>query len=350
MSLQLDVGLAIGSLELDAQITVEPGELVAVLGPNGAGKTTLLRCVAGLVPLDRGSIALDGEALDTPPDFFVAPERRPIGVVFQDYLLFEHMSALENVAFGLRATGTPKHTARAAAAAWLDRVGLTGYAGHRPGTLSGGQQQRVALARALVRDPRLLLLDEPLAALDAGARGDVRRDLRRYLESFEGMRLMVTHDPIDAYALADRVVVLEAGSITQHGSLADVTARPRTDYVAELVGLNLLTGVLSGEVLTTEQGGRVVTRHAGTDGPAFVAIRPQAISLHREHPEGSPRNVWQLTVADIDRHHDWVRVRLDGEVQLVAEVTPSAATELDVRPGGPIWASVKAVEIECYAR
>lgn len=350
MSLRVDADLTIGTLDLRAELTIAPGELVAVLGPNGAGKTTLLRTVAGLLPIDRGSIEVDGTALDTPPDVFVPPEQRPIGVVFQDYLLFEHMSALENVAFGLRAGRTPRHAARTAAASWLERVGLGDAASNRPSTLSGGQQQRVALARALARGPRVLLLDEPLAALDAASRGDVRRDLRRHLESFDGMRLMVTHDPVDAYALADRVVVLEHGVITQQGSLADVTARPQTDYVAELVGLNLLTGRTTGDVLTTTNGGRIVTGKAGIDGPAFVAIRPQAVSLHRERPEGSPRNVWRLDVADIDRHHDRVRIRLDGAVPLVAEITPAALAELDVRPGQRVWASVKAVEVDCYPR
>jgi molybdate transport system ATP-binding protein len=350
VTLRADIGLELGTLALDADIEVEPGELVAVLGPNGAGKSTLLRCVAGLLAVDRGSITIDGETVDAPPDVFVPAERRSIGVVFQDYLLFAHLSALENVAFGLRASGTAKSDARRAAAGWLERVGLGEHASQRPGALSGGQQQRVALARALAREPRVLLLDEPLAALDAGARGEVRRDLRRHLDSFEGMRLMVTHDPIDAYALADRVVVLERGTITQRGSLADVTARPRSDYVAELAGLNLLAGRLDGAVLTTERGGHVVTSHPIGDGPAFVAVRPRAISLHRRQPEGSPRNVWQLVVGDIDRHQDWVRVRLDGGVSLVAEVTPAAVAELDVRPGEAIWASVKAVDVDCYAR
>jgi molybdate transport system ATP-binding protein len=350
MSLRANVGLSIGALDLRVDVMVEPGELVAVLGPNGAGKTTLLRTIAGLVPIDRGSISVDDDALDSPPDVFVPPDRRPIGVVFQDYLLFEHMSALENVAFGMRATGTPKHAARAKAADWLERVGLDGASSARPSALSGGQQQRVALARALARDPRVLLLDEPLAALDARSRGDVRRDLHRHLESFDGMRLMVTHDPIDAYALADRVVVLERGEISQQGSLADVTARPRTDYVADLVGLNLLAGRLTGDVLTTARGGRVVTAHKSGDGAAFAAIRPQAVSLHRRQPEGSPRNVWQLDVAGIDRFHDHVRVRLDGVVPLVAEVTAAAVAELDLRPGEHVWASVKAVEVDCYGR
>jgi molybdate transport system ATP-binding protein len=225
---------------------------------------------------------------------------------------------------------------------------MDSHAGHKPRSLSGGQAQRVALARALATDPRVLLLDEPLAALDAGARGAVRRDLRRHLESFDGMRLLVTHDPVDAYALADRVVVLEAGRIVQAGTLAEVTAHPRSRYVADLVGVNLVKGTMHGHVLTTATGGTIVTADEAPDGDAFVAIRPQAVSLHRLHPEGSPRNVWALTVDDIDAGHDRIRVALTGPLPIVAEVTPAALVELDVRPGDQVWASVKATDITAY--
>lgn len=345
------IAVSRGRLELEVDLTVERGELVAVLGPNGAGKSTLLRCVAGLLPIDAGRIAVDETVLDDPvAGTFVAPEDRPVGVVFQDYLLFAHLSALENVAFGLRARGTPRAAARLTAATWLERVGLGGHERHRPGELSGGQCQRVALARALATDPAVMLLDEPLAALDAGAKGQVRRDLRRHLESFSGMRLMVTHDPVDAYALADRVVVLEHGKVVQSGSLSEVTTRPRSRYVADLVGLNLITGDLRSSTLTAASGGTVVTADAVGDGPAFVAVRPQAVSLHRAHPEGSARNVWRLTVADIDQHHDRARVRLAGVVTIVAEVTPAAVADLQLRPGAQVWASVKATDIEVYLR
>jgi molybdate transport system ATP-binding protein len=257
---------------------------------------------------------------------------------------------LENVAFGLRARGVAKGAARARAMSWLERVDLVAYAAERPAALSGGQAQRVALARALAPGPELLLLDEPLAALDAGTRAEVRRDLRRHLDTFAGIRLLVTHDPLDAYALADRVIVLEHGSITQTGSLADVATRPRTPYVAELVGLNLVAGQLCGHTLSTPGGGEVVTADAIGDGPAWVSVRPQAISLHRTPPQSSARNVWELTVEDTDQHFDRVRVRLTGALTLVAEVTPAAVAELAVVRGARLWASVKATDVEVYAR
>lgn len=351
MTLGVDLAVQRGPLAVRVRFSVEPGELVAVLGPNGAGKSTVLRCIAGLLPIDAGRIEVDATVLDDPSTrTFVAPERRPVGVVFQDYLLFAHLSALENVAFGLRARGADKATAREAAAGWLERVGLAGHDRHRPGELSGGQAQRVALARALAIDPAVLLLDEPLAALDAGARGAVRRDLARHLDSFTGTRVMVTHDPVDAYALADRVVVLEHGVVVQDGTLAEVTSQPRSGYVADLVGLNLIAGQLQAGTLTTDQGGAVVAASAAGDGPAFVSIRPQAVALHRGRPEGSARNAWPVTVSDVDHHHDRAHVRLTGAVALVAEVTPAAVIELGLRAGERVWASVKATDIEVYAR
>jgi molybdate transport system ATP-binding protein len=348
MTLNAHIVRSLGAFELDIDLVAGAGEVVALLGPNGAGKTTAFRCLAGLLPLDAGRIDLDDKCLDDPDaDVFVVPERRPVAVVFQDYLLFPNLTALENVAFGLRARGVPKNDARLRAAAWLERVGLSAHAGQRPRSLSGGQAQRVALARALATEPRLLLLDEPLAALDAGTRGDVRRDLRRHLSTFDGIRLLVTHDPVDAYALADRVIILEAGRVAQTGTLADVAARPRSRYIAELVGVNLITGTAALGTFTTVTGGRIVPADP-VDGPAFAVIQPHAVALYASPPDGSPRNVWAATVADIDRQADRVRVRLDGSVPLVAEITPAALEALTLRPGDKIWASVKATEITTY--
>jgi molybdate transport system ATP-binding protein len=348
VSLDAAVELRLGRLHLEVELTVGTGELVVLLGPNGAGKTTLLRALAGLVAPDRGRVVLDGAVLeDTGAGAWVPTERRPIGFVFQDYLLFPHLSAVENVAFGLRARGVGRAEARRRAAAWLDRVGLADHAAARPRALSGGQAQRVALARAMVGEPRLLLLDEPLAALDATTRTVLRRDLRRHLAAFDGTRLLVTHDPLEAVALADRLVVLEAGRVTQTGGPAEVSQRPRSRYVAELVGVNLYRGRADGGGVQLAGGGRLVA--AGDHrGEVFAAVHPHAVALHRRPPEGTPRNVLAGTADALDVVGDRVRVRVAGPVPIVAEVTPAAAAELRLADGGPVWASVKATEVTVY--
>jgi molybdate transport system ATP-binding protein len=348
MTLSATLARRLGTLDLDVALEVQPGEVLALLGPNGAGKSTVLRCLAGLTALDGGRIAVDGAVWDEPASgTWVEPERRSVGVVFQQYLLFEHLSVLENVAFGLRARGVAKASARATASEWLERLELSGIAAARPRELSGGQAQRIALARALAVDPRLLLLDEPLAALDAGTRGSVRRDLRTHLASFPGVRILVTHDPVDAYALADRVAVIEGGRIVQSGTLADVTARPRSRYVADLVGLNLASGVVADGVLTTATGARVVIADAAP-GPSFAVIRPHSIALVRETPSGSPRNVWSGTIHGVDRLGDRARVAIDGVLPLTAEITVASLEALALQPGDTIHASVKATDIEVY--
>jgi molybdate transport system ATP-binding protein len=235
--LDASVRVRLGTLDLQVDVRVGDGEVVAVVGPNGAGKTTLMRGIAGLQPLDAGRVTVDGRVLDDPATGeWVEPAERNLGVVFQDHLLFPRLSALDNVAFGLRARGMAKAEARARAGEWLDRVGLAAAAGARPTALSGGQSQRVALARALAVEPRVLLLDEPLAALDVQARAYVRDELSRHLATFPGARLLVTHDLADAVALADRLVVLEAGRVTQAGTAGDLAAAPASAYVADLVG------------------------------------------------------------------------------------------------------------------
>jgi molybdate transport system ATP-binding protein len=348
VSLEARVELILGQLHVDVDLAVASGELVVLLGPNGAGKTTLLRALAGLVPLDRGRVVLDGRVLeDAEGGDWVATEHRPIGFVFQDYLLFPHLSALENVAFGLRARGLPKVEARRRAAAWLERVGLAAHAASRPRALSGGQAQRVALARAMAGDPRLLLLDEPLAALDAATRAEVRRDLRRHLASFEGTRLLVTHDPLEAIALADRLVVLEEGKVTQTGTPAEVSEHPRSRYVAELVGVNLYRGQADGRSVRLVGGGTVVAADIN-HGEVFAAVHPHAVALHRRVPEGTPRNVWAGTADAVEVVGDRVRVQVTGPVPIVAEVTPAAAAELRLADGGQVWASVKATEVTVY--
>jgi molybdate transport system ATP-binding protein len=346
--LEASLTLGLGRLDLDVELEVEAGQVVALLGPNGAGKTTVLRALAGLLPLSGGQVVLDEQLLEDPARRIRVPaERRPVGMVFQDYLLFPHLSALENVAFGLRARGRGRAQARELAAAWLDRLGLAGLGSARPATLSGGQQQRVALARALATDPRMLLLDEPLAALDVSTRAEVRRDLRRHLRDFPGVNLVVTHDPLEAVALADRLVVIEQGRILQSGSATEVTERPRSRYVADLVGVNLLRGRSRQGMVELERGGRLIT--AGTaDGEVFAVVPPRSVSLWRSRPDGSPRNVWQGRATGIDLQGDRVRVRVEGSPSLVAEVTPAAMVELGLAEGTEIWVSVKATEITVY--
>jgi molybdate transport system ATP-binding protein len=349
MSLTAQVGLRIGNLDLDVEVEVKPGEVLAILGPNGSGKTTLLRAIAGLIAIDRGRIIVDEQVLDDPSEnVFVPAEQRPVGVVFQDYLLFAHLTAMDNVAFGLRARGSSKSEAQERAAQWLDKVGLGGVGSQRPRTLSGGQAQRVALARALATDPRLLLLDEPLAALDAGTKSGVRRDLRRYLDSFDGMRILVTHDPIDAYALADRVAILDAGRVVQIGTLNEVAAHPRSRYVADLVGTNLVTGDVSDGVLLTDRGAHIVIADA-EPGRSFAVIRPQAVTISRTNPAGSSaRNVWEGTLGDIDRLGERVRVGIEGSLPITAEITTAALESMQLRPGDTVYAAVKATDIEAY--
>ena len=348
MSLSADIDLRLGRLHLMVWLHIETGEVVAIVGPNGAGKTTLLRALAGLVPLDSGRVEVDGEVLeDTAAGVRVLPEKRPIGVVFQDHLLFPHLSALENVAFGLRSRGQGRRQARARALAWLERVGLSEYATRRPRTLSGGQAQRVALARALVTEPRVLLLDEPLAAVDATARVELRRALRAELAAYTGVRLLVTHDPLEAMALADRLVVMEAGRLVQEGPIAEVTARPRSAWVAAMVGLNLFRGRVDDGVLALSDG---LSLAVVTDvrGDAFAVVHPRAVSLHRDRPSTSARNIWRGAADSLDLEGDRVRVRVSGPLPIVAEVTPAAVADLGLATGGEVWVSVKATEVSVY--
>jgi molybdate transport system ATP-binding protein len=351
----LDARLVVdrGAFTLDIALTVRPGEVLALLGPNGAGKTTALRALAGLAPLTGGYLRLDGVTLEEPAlHLRTAPEGRPAGVVFQDYLLFPHLTALDNVAFGPRCHGMPRAAARALAAGLLDRMGLAGHAGVKPRRLSGGQAQRVALARALATGPRLLLLDEPLAALDARARLDVRAELRRHLAGFEAVAVLVTHDPLDAMVLADRLVVIEDGRHVQEGTPAEIARRPRTDYVARLVGLNLYRGEAAGHTVRLAPGLGVTSTDA-LDGPAFVAFPPSAVTLHRERPDSSARNAWPAEVTGMESHGDRIRVALTGSgpasgLPLAADLTPVAVAELLLAPGTVVWAAVKAVQTHAY--
>ncbi len=341
-----------GRFSVHLDVAVEPGEVVVLLGPNGSGKTTVLRTLAGLLALDNGRIELAGRVLaDAASGVHLPPYERRIGVVFQDYLLFPHLNVLDNVAFGLRSQGIPRATARKLAGAQLERLDVAQLAHARPTAVSGGQAQRIALARALAVRPDLLVLDEPLAALDARTRVLVRGELRRQLAEFGGATILVTHDPVDAIVLADRLVVIEHGHLVQTGAPAEVTRRPRTDYVARLVGLNLASGRARGREVTLDTGA-VLQAAEPLDGPCLVAFRPAAVSLFLDRRHGSPRNVWSGTIRGLEPHGDGVRVDV-ADVwgpgsSLVAEITQAALADLELRLGGQLWASVKASEIDVY--
>jgi molybdate transport system ATP-binding protein len=348
MSLEARVRLRRGTFELDVELALEAGETAAILGPNGCGKTTLLHALAGLVPLDEGRVVLDGVVMEDPADGIAVPtEQRPIAVVFQNQLLFPHMSAVDNVAFGLRCHGRPRAEARRIARRWLESMGLADQVRARPDALSGGQGQRVALARALAVEPRMLLLDEPLAAVDVQGRAELRRDLRRHLASFGGVRLLVTHDPLEAFALADRVIVLEQGRVVQTGTPAAVTGRPRSRWVADLAGVNLFHGHAERDRVMLDDGGELIVPDA-VAGDVFAVIHPRAIALLRVKPEGTPRNVWQGTIDEIDVTGPTARIRVGTVPPVVAEVTTASVDALGLVPGAHVWVTIKATEIVLY--
>ncbi|QDU68120.1 sulfate/molybdate ABC transporter ATP-binding protein [Engelhardtia mirabilis] len=349
MSLVADFTLARGDFALEFAATVERGETLALVGPNGAGKSSCLQALGGLIPIDAGSVELDGRQLERGGSRqSLAPDQRRVGFVFQDLLLFPHLSVVENVAYGPRSRGLDRRSARSRATEWLERVGLSEFAERRPGELSGGQAQRVALARALACEPALLLLDEPLSAVDASARAELRRELRQHLDAFDGVRLIVAHDAIDAFALADRVAVLEGGRVVQTGTTPQICGHPRSTYVADLVGLNLFRGTASAGHLSLPGGAELVVASV-PDGPTLAVLHPRAVALFRERPQGSPRNVWRSTVAAVEPAIDRLRVRFDAPVPLVAEVTHGAAQELGLGPGAALWIAVKATEISAYS-
>ena len=348
-----DLGVRRGDFTLDLELEIAAGQVVALLGPNGAGKSTALRALAGLFRITSGQITVGGRVVaDAASGIHRAPHERPIGVVFQDYLLFPHLTVLDNVAFGPLVRGLDRAEARQRAAVWLDRVGIADLANAKPRTVSGGQAQRVALARALATEPRLLLLDEPLAALDAKTRLLVRTEVRRHLADFSGATLLVTHDPIDASVLADWLVVIEHGRVVQQGTPPEVARRPRTDYVARLVGLNLLAGRGHGHRVLLSTGGTVELAES-TFGDVNVAFRPAAVSLFVHRPDGSPRNLWAGRIAALEPHGEGVRVEIaeapDAKSSILAEITPSAVADLELLPGSEVWAAVKASDIEVYS-
>jgi len=349
MSLTARMRVERADFVLDLDLTVADGEVLGLLGPNGSGKSTTLRCLAGLQVPTEGAIDISGTVVqDTIAGIDLPPEQRSIGYVFQDYLLFPHLSALDNVTFGPRARGASRRDAEATALHWMRRLDIADLATRKPHQLSGGQAQRVALARALITDPDLLLLDEPLSALDAATRSTVRSVLRQHLADVRGGVLLVTHDPIDAMVLADRVVVLEGGQVVQAGTPAEVAQRPASAYVASLVGVNLVRGRARDGVVTLLDGSAVNVADRAIAGESIVAIRPEAISVHRQRPEGSARNVWPGTITAMESRGDLVRVEVEGPPSLTAVITPGAVATLDLHEGASVWLSVKATDLDVY--
>ncbi len=349
LSLRADVRLTRGLLDLGIELSAQPGQIVAVLGPNGSGKTTLLHALAGLIRLQHGQIHVAGSLWDSPAEnVWMAPEQRRTGLVLADHMLFPHLSVIDNVGFGPRSRGVPKADARARARVELDALGLGDRSDVRPLELSSGQAQRVALARALATDPAVLLLDEPLSALDPTTRAQTRADLGVRLRAFSGITILVTHDPLDALSLADRLVFIAAGRLVQQGTPQEVIARPRDPYVARVVGLNFLRGQRISDQQVDVAGTIVVVPEVPAGGPVCVTIPPSAVALYLTRPEGSPRNTWPVTVSDIQLAGQTARVSLAGPFALAAEVTTTSVADLRLGVGQALWATVKATEVRVY--
>lgn len=345
----LHVEAVVSARDVRLSLDVADGETVAVLGPNGSGKSTLLATIAGVLRPDAGSAALDGTTLfDTARGTWRPPHDRGTALLAQDALLFPHLSVLDNVAFGPRSTGRSRAESRTVARTWLAEVDAAELAGRRPAGLSGGQAQRVAVARALAADPRLLLLDEPMAALDVTAVPAMRQLLRRVLAGRSAV--IVTHDVLDALLLADRVVVMERGRVVESGPTKDVLARPRSTFAAGIAGLNLARGVIEAGAVRTPSGLLVAGLHGDAPvpdgGDAVAVFSPGAVSVHVERPGGSPRNVIATTVRELEPHGAQVRVLTD---EVSADVTAPVVAELDLVPGTPVFLAVKASEVSIYS-
>ena len=339
---------------LDVALDVPDTGVLAVLGPNGSGKSTLLDCLAGLLRPAEASINIGGtDVTGLPP-----PERR-VGLLRQDPLLFPHLSVLDNVAFGPRSRGSGRQRARELARRWLDEIGVAEFADRRPARLSGGQAQRVALARALATDPALLLLDEPLAALDVDAAPAMRAALRSVLRQRQPGRVavVVTHDPLDAISLADHVLVLADGQVVEQGPTRSVLAAPRTGFTARIAGLNLVAGEAGPDGLRVGDQllSGVLAEDAVVAEPAVAVFPPHAVSVYPrdDAPHGSPRNTAPATVGSVEPHGPVIRLRATTDGQgwtsgVAADLTPAAVADLGIDVGSRVLLSVKAAAVEVH--
>jgi molybdate transport system ATP-binding protein len=352
--LHAELGHAVGSIELDIRFDVAPGRCLSLAGPSGAGKSTILRMLAGTVRPDSGRIANGEEVwVDTAAGVWWPPERRRCGYVFQDYALFPHLSAWRNVAYGLRSTPAGKR--RQTALELLDRFGLSEIADARPATLSGGERQRVALARALAPRPNVLLLDEPLSALDARTRASASRQLTATLRSLDVPVVLVTHEFNEASLLGDEICVLDRGSIIQRGTATELATSPGSAFVADFTGAVVLTGTARGSAgeltIVDLDGGGVASSTDPGAGRVALSVYPWEITIG--HADGTPdesaQNRLNATITSITTIGNRVRVGLTAGQPLVAEVTGKAIEDLQLAVGGPVIATWKATATRLVA-
>lgn len=362
----LEFSATLTARAFDVSLTVPKGSIVAVMGPNGAGKSTLIQLLSGLLKPDAGRATLGSQVLfDVPQGLFMPPHARGLGVLAQDALLFPHLSVADNVAFGPRSRGAGKAASLLTAQHWLSEVDAVDFAARKPSALSGGQAQRVALARALATEPDLLLLDEPMSALDVDSVPFLRNLLKRVLAGRSA--IIVTHHVLDALLLADELVILEAGNVVESGPVASVLAQPHSAFAASLAGLNVVTGTLldggsldgasfNGASLDAGALGIVAGRaadgfintslNAQRETPGMAAFTPSAVSVFLETPHGSPRNCFAVVVEALEPQGDHVRVRAGT---LAADVSPAAVAELALSPGKRVYFVVKAAAVAIYA-
>jgi molybdate transport system ATP-binding protein len=355
VTLKGEIRTRLREFELSVSLQVEPGRCLALVGPSGAGKTTVLRAIAGLRRPDSGRLRLGSELwLDTDAGVEVAAEERRCGYLFQDYALFPHLSAWRNVAFGLRALD--RHERRRRANELLERFGLGGLGDARPAELSGGERQRVALARALAPEPRALLLDEPLSALDARTRADAARSLGSALAQARVPSVLVTHDFADAAVFASEIAVIDRGRVVQRDSPGALSARPSSAFVADFTGAFVLFGVATptvrGTTVVALDGGGEVASSDRAAGPVAIAVYPWEVTLEPPGTQahGSALNRVEARIESLTEVGGRVRVGLRASQALSAEVTAESASRLGLAPGARIAATWKATATRLVER
>jgi len=351
--LAVDIYKPLNEFDLSVAFEVNPGETLVVIGPSGCGKTTTLNIISGLIKPAHGRVVLEDRCLfDSEAKIDVSVEKRNIGYVFQDYALFPHLTVEKNICYGLDCRGVGKKETAAKVAETLEMVGLTRLAQRRPPQLSGGEKQRVALARAIAMDSPILLLDEPLGALDAQTRQNVRGELRSLLQRVHRMTLMVTHDAVDALTFGDKICVLDKGQIVQLGDKHELLAQPRTPFVANLVGANFFNGTISSQKshgLAAIHVGESVL-HAATDemGDILISFYPSDVTLSLHPPATSAVNVFESRVKEIVHMGDRARVGLNSALPFTAEISAAALEAMDLKEGSHVYASLKATAIKTY--